>query len=93
MKTIGITGGVLGILFSLVCELFAITDDAYSFGNIWFLGVLSGILAIIGISKLNKKFAAPMVVVSCILGIIGISYFYILPAILSITPLVKRRTK
>ncbi|WP_102027729.1 hypothetical protein [Salirhabdus sp. Marseille-P4669] len=90
MKTLAIVGGVVGIVISLFCQLFAIIDDSYTFGNIGFLGVISGIIAIIGanLMKRNKKYASFLLFLSCVTGIIAISYFYILPSLLTVISLV-----
>ncbi|APC48844.1 hypothetical protein [Virgibacillus halodenitrificans] len=84
MKTIAMLGGLLGIIISLTAQLFAIIDDSYTFGNIGFLGVLSGIIGIIGAFQVNRnnKLAAIILISSAILGFISISYLYILPATL-----------
>ncbi|SET14690.1 hypothetical protein SAMN05216389_10642 [Oceanobacillus limi] len=90
MRTLATLSGVLGIVISLFCQLFAIIDDSYTFGNIGFLGVISGVIAIVGanLMKRNKKYAASLLLVSCVTGIIAISYFYILPSLFTVFPLV-----
>lgn len=98
MKTTAMIGGLLGIIISLTAQFFAIIDDSYTFGNIGVLGVLSGAIGIIGAFQLNRnnKLAAVILISSIILGVISISFLYILPAILVLNPTVyaaKNRNK
>ena len=46
MKHVALIGGIVGLLFSIIAQLFAVIDDSYTFGNIGFLGVFSGIVAL-----------------------------------------------
>ncbi|WP_433747556.1 hypothetical protein [Falsibacillus pallidus] len=83
MKVLGMVGGLLGIVLSLFCMLFAIVDDSYTFGNIGLLGVLAGIIAVI-VSFRNRRSSGIWLLVTAGMGIIGLAIFYTLPAVLQV---------
>lgn len=82
----GILAAILGLIITLIAQLFAIIDDSYTFGNIWFLGVLSSIVGLIGSLLIykNKSMGILILSISIVLGIISISYLYLIPAILQL---------
>lgn len=84
MKIVTLIAGLLTIIISLAAQLFAFIDDSYSIGNIWFLGLASGVLTLIGASKIkkSKKTALILLLISFVLGFISILYLFIVPAIL-----------
>ena len=86
MKNLATIGGVLGILISITAQLFAVIDDSYTFGNIWFLGVFAGMLSIIGAAMLNKnkKMGSILLIVSSIIGYYGIGFLYLLPGLITL---------
>ncbi|WP_217588664.1 hypothetical protein [Lentibacillus saliphilus] len=89
MKITAMLGGLLGVFFSLVAMLFAVVDDSYTFGNFGLLGILGGIIAIIASFQLAKNRIAPfLLLVAILLGVYGLSYLYILAALLMAIPLV-----
>lgn len=83
---LGVAAGVLGILIVTIAQLLAFIDDSYTFGNIWFLGIVGSIIGIIGACIINKSktMAMLLIIVSIVLGIISISYFYVLPFIIQL---------
>ncbi len=38
MEKLTIFSGGLGAVFSVLAQLFAVIDDSYTLGNLWFLG-------------------------------------------------------
>jgi|GEM_PF-952681 len=82
MKHTAILAGIIGIVVSLVAQLYAINDDNYHFGNIWFIGVLSGIIGIIGANliNINNKKAIILVTLSLFFGFMGIGSLYLISA-------------
>lgn len=90
MKKLIKVAGILTILISIAAQLLAFIDDSYTIGNIWFLGVLSGILTIISANKINKnqKISILLLIVSFILGFISIAYLFVLPGILILISLI-----
>ncbi|UOQ84742.1 hypothetical protein [Gracilibacillus salinarum] len=84
MRALTLIAGFLTILISIAAQLSAIIDDSYTVGNIWFLGVTSGILTIIGAFKINnnKRTSLILLIISFILGVVSILYLFIVPAIL-----------
>lgn len=84
IRIITFIAGILTIFISIAAQLIALIDDSYSIGNIWFLGIASGVLTLIGASKINKnkKTALILLLISFVLGFISILYFFIVPAIL-----------
>ncbi|PFG05291.1 hypothetical protein [Bacillus sp. es.034] len=86
MKGLAITGGLLGIILPLFAQLFAMIDDSYTFGNIGFLGVISGIVALIGAFQINKKskLAVSLLIISSLVGYYSVAIFYLVPAIITI---------
>jgi hypothetical protein len=86
MKKTATTGGVIGIIFSLLAQLFAVTDDSYTFGNFSLLGMASGIVAIIAASIMKKRpvLASILLIVTSITGFYGLSVLYVIPGILTV---------
>lgn len=99
MKKLIVIAGILTIIISIAAQLLAIIDDSYTMGNIWFLGVLSGILTIISANKIHTKVknSILLLIVSSILGFISIAYLFVLPGILNLISLIylfiKNQTK
>ena len=83
---LGVFAGVIGILIVIVAQVFAIIDDSYSFGNIWFLGIFGSIVGMAGALFINKfkKSALYLIILSILLGIISISYLYLVPCIIQL---------
>jgi hypothetical protein len=86
MKGLAITGGILGVIFPLFAQLFAVIDDSYTFGNIGFLGIISGVLALIGAFQINKngKRAGIMLIISSLLGYYSVANIYLIPGLLTL---------
>lgn len=86
MKKTATTGGVIGSIFSLLAQLFAVTDDSYTFGNFGLLGMASGIVAIIAASIMKKRpvLASILLIVTSITGFYGLSVLYVIPGILTV---------
>ncbi|GAA0295510.1 hypothetical protein GGQ92_000635 [Gracilibacillus halotolerans] len=89
MKILIKVAGILTILISIAAQLTAFIDDSYTMGNIWFIGVLSGILTIISANKIhtNLKISFLLLIVSTVLGVISIAYLFILPGIINLIAL------
>ncbi|MEC5423808.1 hypothetical protein QGM71_09925 [Virgibacillus sp. C22-A2] len=85
-----ILGGVLGVVLSLLAQLFALIDDSYTFGNIGFLGIFSGVLGIIAGFQINKNtsFALIGLGIAILLGTIALSFLYFIPTVLMAIPFV-----
>lgn len=88
MRGLAITGGLLGIIFPLFAQLFAVIDDSYVFGNIGFLGVISGIVALIGAYRINKNnmLASVLLILSAVVGYYAVANIYLVPGLLSLIP-------
>lgn len=86
LSYVGILAAILGLIITLIAQLFAIIDDSYAFGNIWFLGVLSSVVGLIGSLLIykNKNMGILILSISIVLGVISISYLYLIPAILQL---------
>lgn len=86
LSYVGILAAILGLIITLIAQLFAIIDDSYTFGNIWFLGVLSSVVGLIGSLLIykNKNIGILILSISIVLGVISISYLYLIPAILQL---------
>ncbi|WP_079710254.1 hypothetical protein [Paraliobacillus ryukyuensis] len=86
MRKTAITGGVLGVIISLLVQLFAVVDDSYTFGNFGLLGIISGIVAIVGASLIKSRpmLAGILLIITTITGVYGLSVFYIIPGILTL---------
>jgi hypothetical protein len=86
MRKTAITGGVLGLIISLLAQLFAVVDDSYTFGNFGLLGIISGIVAIVGASLIKSRpvLASILLIITTITGVYGLSVFYIIPGILTL---------
>ncbi|HFR4168331.1 hypothetical protein [Bacillus cereus] len=86
LSYVGILAAILGLIITLIAQLFAIIDDSYTFGNIWFLGVLSSVVGLIGSLLIykNKNMGILILSISIVLGVISISYLYLIPAILQL---------
>ncbi|PAD34245.1 hypothetical protein [Terribacillus saccharophilus] len=86
MRKTAITGGVLGLIISLLAQLFAVVDDSYTFGNFGLLGIISGIVAIVGASLIKRRpvLASILLIITTVTGIYGLSVFYIIPGILTL---------
>ncbi|KML00582.1 hypothetical protein [Rossellomorea marisflavi] len=98
MRGLAITGGLLGIIFPLFAQLFAVIDDSYVFGNIGFLGVISGIVALIGAYRINKnnKLASVLLILSAVVGYYAVANIYLVPGLFSLISgivVVKRKIK
>lgn len=91
MKKSAMLGGALGILISVIAQLFAVVDDSYTIGNIGFLGMLSGVIGVIAGYQINKKNDVALIGlgIAIILGTIALSFLYLIPTILMIIPFVK----
>ncbi|BBW98464.1 hypothetical protein ACPVTF_02270 [Geobacillus icigianus] len=90
MKNLSMIAGLLGIFVSLAAQLLAINDDDYHFGNIWFIGVLGGIIgtwAAFSININNKK-ATVLLIISLLLGFAGIGSLYSISAFLQFITLI-----
>ncbi|CAM3998028.1 hypothetical protein [Mesobacillus zeae] len=90
MKNTLIIAGILGILVALAAQLFAINDDAYHFGNIWFAGVLGGAIGVWGGNAVDKSngMGAGLTALSLLMGFAGVGSLYIALALLQGTSLV-----
>jgi hypothetical protein len=86
MKYIALIGGILGLLVSLVAQLFAVIDDSYTFGNIGFLGMLSGIIAIISSFFVTKKpiMSGSLLILTSISGVYALSFLYLIPSTMTL---------
>jgi hypothetical protein len=86
MKYLALTGGILGLLISLAAQLFAVIDDSYTFGNIGFLGVLSGIIALVCSFFLNKAslLSSWLLILTSLTGIIALSGLYLIPGTMTL---------
>nr|WP_172688847.1 hypothetical protein [Bacillus subtilis]APB62360.1 hypothetical protein pBS72_0910 [Bacillus subtilis] len=90
MKKLTIFSGVLGVLFSVLAQLFAVIDDSYTVGNIWFVGVLAGILTMLASTQINKKPTnVILLIISSVLGLLGTGIVYIIPTLFNIILLYK----
>ncbi|WP_044747402.1 hypothetical protein [Bacillus alveayuensis] len=90
MKNLSMIAGLLGIFVSLAAQLFAINDDDYHFGNIWFVGVLGGIIGTLSAFSINinNKKAAVLIIISLLLGFAGIGSLYSVSAFLQFITLI-----
>ncbi|GLI90626.1 hypothetical protein [Bacillus subtilis] len=90
MKKLTIFSGVLGVFFSVLAQLFAVIDDSFTVGNIWFVGVLAGILTMIASIQINKKPTnVILLIISSVLGLLGTGIVYIIPTLFNIILLYK----
>jgi len=89
MKNLAMIAGLLGIFVSLAAQLFAINDDNYHFGNIWFIGVLGGIIGTLSAFSINinNKRAAVLIILSLFLGFAGVGSLYSVSALLQLLTL------
>ncbi|AYK76647.1 hypothetical protein P8807_03940 [Bacillus subtilis] len=94
MKKMIVFSGILGLIFAVLAQLFAVTDDSYTLGDIWFLGVLAGILTMITSMQINKKNACIiLLIISSFLGIIGTGTVYSIPTVLNVVLIYKLKTE
>ncbi|MEX3914379.1 hypothetical protein AB4672_21640 [Bacillus paralicheniformis] len=94
MKKMIVFSGILGVFFAVLAQLFAIIDDSYTLGNIWFLGVLAGILTLITSMQINKKSTCIiLLIISSFIGIIGTGIVYTIPTILNVVLVYKLITE
>ncbi|MES5398170.1 hypothetical protein RI119_18500 [Bacillus amyloliquefaciens] len=85
MKKLTVFSGVLGVFFSVLAQLFAVIDDSYTLGNIWFLGVLAGIITMLASTQANKKpVIIILLVISSVIGLLGTGLVYIIPTLFNI---------
>ncbi|QXE03241.1 hypothetical protein [Terribacillus sp. DMT04] len=82
MKYLALIGGMLGLLVSLAAQLFAVIDDSYTFGNIGFLGMLSGITAAISSFYVTKKpmISGTLLILTSITGIYALAFLSLIPS-------------
>ncbi|SNZ10146.1 hypothetical protein SAMN05421503_1559 [Terribacillus aidingensis] len=86
MKYVALTGGILGFLISLAAQLFAVIDDSYTFGNIGFLGMLSGIIAVVCSFFLNKEplWSGWLLILTSVSGVYALSGLYLIPGTMAL---------
>lgn len=86
MRIVALIGGILGLLISIVAQLFAVIDDSYTFGNIGFLGMLSGIVAIVCSLNVNKRpsLAGWLLILTTATGVYALSGLYLIPGTLTL---------
>lgn len=93
MKKLAYVAAGLFIVISVVAQMFALIDDRYTFGSIWFIGVFAGIVAFVGARKVtsNYEIAKAILLFAAIFGIIGIGIYAIFPVFLIVYLLFKVR--
>ena len=86
MKNVALIGGILGLLISVIAQLFAVIDDSYTFGNIGFLGMLSGIVAIVCSFNVNKRpiVSGWLLILTSVTGVYALSFLYSIPGLLTL---------
>ncbi|MCD8511519.1 MAG: hypothetical protein LRY73_17760 [Bacillus sp. (in: Bacteria)] len=95
MKKLAYAAAILFIVISVVAQMFALIDDRYTIGSIWFIGVFAGILAFIGAGKIdsNYEMAKAILLFAAIFGVIGIGLYAIPPILIIVFLLFKVRPK
>ncbi|PAD36663.1 hypothetical protein [Terribacillus saccharophilus] len=86
MKNVALIGGIIGLLFSIIAQLFAVIDDSYTFGNIGFLGMISGITAIVCSLILNKRplLAGWLLILATATGVYALAGLYLIPGTMTL---------
>ncbi|WP_102707063.1 hypothetical protein [Terribacillus saccharophilus] len=86
MKHVALIGGIVGLLFSIIAQLFAVIDDSYTFGNIWFLGVFSGIVAIVCSFLVSKRslLAGWLLILTSATGFYALAGLYLIPGAMTL---------
>ncbi|WP_077309410.1 hypothetical protein [Terribacillus halophilus] len=86
MKNVALIGGIIGLLFSIIAQLLAVTDDSYTFGNIWFLGVFSGIIAIVCSLYIYKNplLAGWLLILTTATGVYALAGLYLIPGTMTL---------
>nr|WP_076983158.1 hypothetical protein [Bacillus amyloliquefaciens] len=68
-----------------MAQLCAVIDDSYTLGNIWFLGVLAGVITILASIQINKKpVFSILLIISSVIGFLGTGLAYIIPTLFNI---------
>ncbi|MFP7477477.1 hypothetical protein [Terribacillus saccharophilus] len=86
MKHVALIGGIIGLLFSIIAQLFAVIDDSYTFGNIGFLGMISGIVAIVCSIIANKRpmLAGWLLILTSATGFYALAGLYLIPGTMTL---------
>lgn len=86
MKNVALIGGIIGLLFSIIAQLFAVIDDSYTFGNIGFLGVFSGVVAIVCFFYVNKNplLAGWLLILTTATGVYALAGLYLIPGTMTL---------
>ncbi|MFH0347679.1 hypothetical protein ACHADS_14210 [Bacillus vallismortis] len=84
MKSLTFLSSFTAVGISIFGQLIGVLDDSYAVGNAWFAGVLAGLITLLILIDSQVMTKCYIIIVSTILGTLGVGFLYLPAAIINI---------